>query len=197
MDVFHELYEEIAAFFQFRAMIEEVATLHMVVWPPHAAWMEEDALASAALVPLVADEMLPAEVMLHRLPVSAEAIVQPWEENAAAGIAEPWPVTPDDGVRPQAVEEFGGGGEALSGPRYTDERWPLPAALREDAMLSGDSSPSFASPSEQAVERTVPNVHIEFSGNIERDLDLDQLISQLENRLRQGLFSGTDLSYNY
>lgn len=46
------------------------------------------------------------------------------------------------------------------------------------------------------IHNEIPAIHIEFSGNLESDVDVDKLMREMQKRLQEEISSGTDFSYH-
>lgn len=87
----------------------------------------------------------------------------------------------------------------LTAERPLEDALPTASALLSEHVLAGHSIDSIFAENQRTIraESGVPQIKIDVNGNIERDVDIEQLVRRLEARLREGLFAGTDLSYNY
>ncbi|MEG2406048.1 MAG: hypothetical protein RSB05_03145, partial [Clostridiales bacterium] len=47
------------------------------------------------------------------------------------------------------------------------------------------------------IHNEIPAINIEFSGNIEKDVDFEALLRNMQKRIREEMESDSDFSYSY
>ena len=202
-----EVYEEIWA-----ALLDPLADGLPAPEPPLIA----ETAAVAALSPSVAPSAQPLPAALpivaaeSRLPLGEPS---PATQVEAAMASAPvfWPelrpvevlsatVAVPELVPPAAVTTPSPAAQILHSYRAGDSLRVEDSIRLGDSLRSGDRLLQACFPTaerETAAPAAAPQIQIEFSGNIERETDIDALLDRLEGRLREGLFSGTDLNYSF